>query len=1635
MEVEETSNLSEGSLAGLTARDIPIHSTSFHMKKKSSDSQITSADSKLTACTKKKVCISVKKLREVAPPHHPECSGPIHDNAVYIPPALLANRPTSQKPTAGSPEEVAEGALSKSTGRHSEQLLSPEKDGQPSQPSPEAATLDFAVPVPSHLKGDAGKEKAADIFISQFDPGQKDAVRAVFKQRIQSVPVFKEVKVQLLDNVQPDKKDSTKSALSEMDSAATIAAATAAAIASTAPLLKVQNELEAKVSSVSEILSKLQETDKHLQRVAEQQANMKAQQLEQLPCHQRVGELEKQVNLFMGPRIQHLENLQQRQMDIQSHLINSALNSGQFRALSAAPSEEMAVHDRKGGNLLARQPSSLQQHPFSSTAAHAPVFSQHSGNHVHRQKSPLRTPTPRRYAPVPVSKDAKMSQKMSGREQPIGEKENVHQSSCGGTAGGGKLLEQILNSQETPLSQTTSWKKPADKRVMPWYFERERPSVLQKEPFKSTNPYINPIEKTVKKADDVLHELGQLKREMHNILQDAKEWKSDTHNFIKTTSHLREAVRGKDRVVPEQAACSLQSSSEALHQVLPLTQQKDPIAPNLTELQQISKSSILQSTKASKSILRDAEKILRTVRKNKKLLEENLEAIIRAKDGNALHSFIDELTADRDVLEEIRIRKTVDEWIKAISKEIQDEMAKNDCLKTQQAIRTVKGSREMNAKSRSAPGIPAKKPFPVARPSQKLADKGPLRPRMGLQNEDTLSQVYGRPVYQGRRSTLKKSPYLRFNSPPPKSKPPRPKLIESVRGTKVKSAKTQTNPCPPGRATHPTRPCLGSASHQELHYLFSPTKERHTDSGPLEGHLIPMAIPLGQKQIDSVSPQPAGANIGEFHPVTVAASVPPLPKPQSRVKKPNAAVIEMKSEKRDPPKLTVQVLPNVDIDSISSCSTSVSQIPAPSLPAKTSSESRHLPDEELKLPGADLVDVIDVSQEEGGDGSDGAPDFPEPVLEFSRRGEAESPKYNGPPFPPAAPAPQVSADILDEIIEKRETLENKLVGWVEQEVMARIISGMYPAQKEAVPNASSSESEESQAVSSDIVEVAGTAGLQLFVDAGVPVDSEIIRRFVNEALAETVAVMLGDREDPRAAPAAVAPSTGPPLLEKETILSTPLVTPETTPPHSPPCLQEPLLVKTPESSGAETDGDAGSGAAAPNPMDTPVATPVATPPRVATPSPPVSEHLPDRGVLEGRIPPNAWGDTELPLEEEKPSPPNEEGGYHPRAVIMSVAQHEEPDSLVLPASLEPPRPQDSQPLEPRAPSPSVRTPSSGPSTEGSSPTVTETETETVDRAISEGEVLCSYGQVLAAGALAAEGFPFPNLNDSLTSTLFDAHEMDYDPPSEGQVLRQPWRGSHKDPVLSFFAKLNQAPLVPQEHIYQAENTDEGSAGELSQGQRPRLTKAAEGILLGRSLYVDQPASQASKPSALLVLSPGQCGRVSGEVLGEADVTHGPMSMAELDRPVSPSAYGDSGLVPHFDQLSQKLQLAALQAVPARSSVICVKPRSEGSLQPDQPAREEGDRPGSQVVRVGPHGQTVQITPNATTVDLQGDMDRTQVEPSVYLASLVSGRETPAQPQALPGPAKMAVKVPSASMEDQSFSSIHGSSDSSGADTF
>ncbi|NXU53035.1 TALD3 protein, partial [Turnix velox] len=260
------------------------------------------------------------------------------------------------------------------------------------------------------------------VFISQYATGQKEALKRVLKQKAQNAPVLKEVKVQLLgNNAFPEKKESlgheTRAAHREVDSATTIAAATAAAIATTAPLLKIQNELEAKVNSVSELLHKLQETDRQLQCVAEQQTNPKTPR-EQPCCHEGVSELAKQMNVFMVQRIQHLEKLQEEQMSIQSQLISSAVNRGGVQQVHFPSSSLVTKQSEKPEQQILTGEMSSCQGGLFPTKAHSSQLQSHG---IHTQKSPLTTPVPRRNAPEPVSKNVKISKK----ESCVTEKENI----------------------------------------------------------------------------------------------------------------------------------------------------------------------------------------------------------------------------------------------------------------------------------------------------------------------------------------------------------------------------------------------------------------------------------------------------------------------------------------------------------------------------------------------------------------------------------------------------------------------------------------------------------------------------------------------------------------------------------------------------------------------------------------------------------------------------------------------------------------------------------------------------------------------------------------------------------------------------------------------------------------------------------------------------------------------------------------------------------------------------------------------------------------------------------------------------------------------------------------------------------
>ncbi|XP_027518399.1 protein TALPID3 isoform X4 [Corapipo altera] len=1558
MEAQSGSSSSRDSLVSLTAGDVLIRSTGPRGEKPPG----------------RAVRLAVQKLREGLCP----CPAPGAGSAAHGALPALCGVGTPRTPLSAAP-----GVLS-TTGYP--EILLPVEGAEPVFLSQMDFPREAAVQEDPSLLLEDSREPEDDVFISQYATGQKEALRAVLKQKAQNTPVLKEVKVQLLGNASTERREGVGHdpgpAPREVDSATTIAAATAAAIASTAPLLKVQNDLEAKVNSVSALLNKLQETDRHLQRVAEQQTHMRAQK-EKPHCHHRVSELEKQMNAFMVQRIQHLEKLQEQQMNIQSHLLSSAVNTRGFQQ-SPVPSSSLLTKqpEQPEQRSLTNQVPLSQRGLFPTSDAPAQAFSSHfASNGIPTQTSPLKTPVPRRCAPEPVSKNGRISQK----ENSGMEKENIPKAKSEGER---KLLEHIRSSQEMPLRQNEYSKKTAlNSNEMSWLSERDRHNALHTEPVPAFESYSS-IEKTVKKADDLVQDLGQLRREMHNMLQEANSWKSDMNDLIKSKSPT--------------------------------------VAPDPPEHPLLSRPSILQNIQVPKSILRDAERTLRGVQNNKKFLEENLEAVTRAKDGDATYSFINSLTANRDVLEEIRIRRAVDEWIQAISEEIQAEMARNDSeqgkydpklpwIKRAQNLKAMKAKKEMKAKTQQIQGGSTKMPLCAAKPLQRQEEdntrKQRLRtyfpeglqrregradgPRSGsalVQNEDYLCRVYGKPIYQGHRSTLKKAPYLRFNSPSPKSKLPRPKLIEYVKGTKVKSARTQTSSHTQKVITSPRKQHPVYALAQENQYVFSPSQDVPPAYGPLEGHLIPMAIPLGQTQ-SSTSLQPAGIIIDKPHPVTVTTSLPQVPKPPVEVKKPNIAVIEMRSEKKDPPQLSVQVLPNVDIDSVSSDSVSVNHVLPDSEPLLPPVDAviqtpEDIHSEDTEFPGTNFVDVTDVMQDQEEE-RDEIPEFSEPLLELNGQFKVASPKYNGPLFPPVASAPQQPADVLDELIQRRETIENRLINWVEQEIMAKIISGMCPAQKETVPSVSTSESGDEEVVTPDIVEVAGGGGFQLFVNAGVPVDSEMINHFVNEALSETIATMLGDSEAQRAVPDPnVLLST---VTKVESPVPTPLPTPQATPPPTPPSEKELPPVKTPESSPSPTEmsrdvhesekpKETGVGIpAATGRVGTPVVTPVNTP-TATTPSPPASEGGSHAAKMESPKAPNPWDGAELPLEEEKPSPLAEEP-FRPKAIEMSVANDEEPEALILPSPQPSARPPESLPSNLQVPSPAP-TVSSGVSTQESS--ITPTETETTDRPISEGEVLFSCGQMLAAGE---GGLSLPNLTESLSSTLRDANEMDYDPPSEGQVVRRLDKGFLRDPVLTLLAKLNQAPVSPQEGIDHLEDSD-GSVGELSEGQRPRLTTAEERILMGHSLYLDHPAAQSSgnRPhQGFRPASPGQLTQI-GEVLGDADTSRGPMLLAELEsqpasNPALRAAQPGCTVTSLSEDLSQEESQGAAQVETVRPRVILVRRMSEEMQQEGEDA--------------APH-----LNPQVSAAKV-----------SVQLPARNTGDET------------------------QSVSSARGDSDSSGTDTF
>uniref|UniRef100_A0A8C4SYV3 Si:ch211-185a18.2 n=1 Tax=Erpetoichthys calabaricus TaxID=27687 RepID=A0A8C4SYV3_ERPCA len=1120
----------------------------------------------------------------------------------------------------------------------------------------------------------------------------------------------------------------------------------------------------------------------------------------------------------------------------------------QARALSSAVHASVNLHPAvplatQGGSFSASGPARHQlpgnhiQDMHHGGPSSSSVFTAAKGIYDSSKTitniSPVEPPAPRRFAPVPMPKEDKLH---SNKDKP----------------GSGRPLEEIFD-QDVPATPPT-------------HFGKGRSAAME--------------------AVDNSPDRHSSSRQLKTLAQDAP-----------LPNLRKDAATHTGQTNCKHVLCDCSRLNIEMPRLLQAVTPQD-------DLPQLPQPSFLKKAQMPESMFEDVKRTLTEVEKKRRILEENLDAIMRARSGDILHSYLDALSNNRDPTEEVRIKKTVDAWINIINKQIQDEFASEENLLKKQGRKTEapvppsqkstgstettslkdvsQPKKQMKAATRewktpSNGGIhkAVKEPPEKSTVLQKTTHRMPLMkvpfrgPKSEMEAEQYLERVYGKALYQGHRSSLKKGPYLRFSSPSPKSKPLRLRVVESVKGVKMKSARTQTSSIP-------------VKTHVRQHLPEKPTErgviESSSAKGPYESPLMPVAIPLGKPIIGGWVAPPAGSRPQKS--VTVTLSVPPSP-PRSQVKKASVAVVHMKSEQKEPPHLTVQVLPNVDIDSVSSESTTPT--PPPAHVDMKSPVQTEVEEEPVGFPGSNFVAVIDTTQLESEDEGD----FPKSIELHGDTGPSAAP-YHGPVFPPpAAVVSSARQDLAEERNEHSKTLESQLVDLVEKEILAQVIAHMYPADQP--PELDSNADEDS--VASDIVEAAGGAGLQLFVDAGLPVDSDLIRQFVNKAVEEIVAIMLGQREG-------VSRSRTPPpsnsrVVSPISVIATPIPTPQQSPRHTPsPPPRMPTPVRTPDNSEEESTQEPEDTQdvslhalaqreeeEAPFIVETPACTPVPSP-RVPTPSSPsISEKTPS--PVPSPHPSNAWENAELPLEEEDP---RAESPRSQKPVEMSVAVDEEPHSPIPPL-----------PLPEHSPSPEVpvlikrtESPPESASSEESSASLsgTETETESAGRNISEGEILFSSGQMHAARAFAEEGVILPNHNESLSSSLRDAHDMDYDPPSEGQVIRKPHYKSHRDPVLSLLVKMNQGQIVQQQQQQQMDFSEDSSVGEVSEGQRPRLTRAAEVVMTGHSLLKPRPmpSKRASELRERRPASPGQCS-------AEADVgrdsvafegSQGPMSLHELE---------------------------------------------------------------------------------------------------------------------------------------------------------
>ncbi|KAB5562225.1 hypothetical protein PHYPO_G00015490 [Pangasianodon hypophthalmus] len=376
-------NLDE-STSGSDAADVLICSTKAVIDQKRQKNLSENMESALSC--PRDINIYVRRLSDSV---HGSCVAESGFLEEMVPPVLPVNT-HSASPTA--PEDqyhtAANPVARRSEGRH--QIRLP-RAGRDTLKTSGTQTRD---------KEQEGK----DVLISRYSAHGRGAVVAALKHRSHSAPVRREVKVQLLDAGRPQSSEpklpevQPNTALSSRDAeaASTAAAITAAAIAATAPLIKAQSDIEARVAQVASELRRLHEAEGRVNNASESRSGSGAD---------RVVQLQEQLTVLTQQRLQHLEMIQGQQLELQNRLLGSALDAVTARTI---PPSQSRLYTGSGVTLPAcvHRPGFSRLHVVENAAAgnSDPTVAQEQIRETQRGegKSQLEMLAPRNVIPKPT---------------------------------------------------------------------------------------------------------------------------------------------------------------------------------------------------------------------------------------------------------------------------------------------------------------------------------------------------------------------------------------------------------------------------------------------------------------------------------------------------------------------------------------------------------------------------------------------------------------------------------------------------------------------------------------------------------------------------------------------------------------------------------------------------------------------------------------------------------------------------------------------------------------------------------------------------------------------------------------------------------------------------------------------------------------------------------------------------------------------------------------------------------------------------------------------------------------------------------------------------------------------------------